>query len=121
MVTSARPTSRIERMVDNVVVAGYVHPVPRAGAGMETILAECAGGRLWSLPDKDIDELLPRAYGLLARVMGVLVLPLVREADRRDLAACFDAANTAAWVRDHLRVTPAEARRVVGLAHAVDG
>src|SRR5262249_44196080 len=85
-------------------------PVARTVADAETMLAECAGLPLWSLQDKDIDDLVPRAHALLGRVMGTLVLPLVREADRRDLAAVFDAANTAGWVRDVLRVPLGEAR-----------
>jgi hypothetical protein len=108
-------------MSDSVPAAEYVHPVARAVADTETMLAECSGLPLWSLPDGDIDDLVPRAYSLLGRVMGSLVLPLVREADRRDLAAVFDAGNTAGWVRDVLRVTLGEARRIVSLSKAVDG
>src|SRR5262249_31073727 len=76
---------------------------------------------LWSLQDKDIDELLPRAHALLGRVVGSLVLPLVREADRRDLAGVFGAGSTAGWVRHQLRVTLGEARQLVNLAEAVGG
>ena len=108
-------------MIGSLAEEGYVPPTARTVADMETALTECAGTPLWSLSDEDIDDLVSRAYGLLARVMGGLVLPLVREADRRGLAAQFDAANTAAWVQDLLRVTRAEARRMVELAKAVDG
>jgi hypothetical protein len=85
---------------DHVAAEEYAHPVACAVAGMETMLGECAGAPLWSLRDKDIDELLPRAHALLARVMGSVVLPLVREGDRRDLAGTFGAGSTAGWVRD---------------------
>jgi hypothetical protein len=108
-------------MSDGLAAEECVHPVARTVADLETMLGECAGLPLWSLQDKDIDNLVPQAYSLLGRVMGSLVLPLVREADRRDLATAFDAGNTAGWVRDVLRVTPAEARRMVGLAKVVDG
>src|SRR5215475_8690545 len=100
MVTWARPSGRIERMVDTELVGEYTHPVARTVADMETVLAECAGTPLWSLRDKDVDELLPRAHALLARVMGSVVLPLVREGDRRDLAGTFGAGSTAGWLRD---------------------
>jgi Domain of unknown function (DUF222) len=106
-------------MVDTVLAEEYAHPVARAVADMETILTECAGTPLWSLQDKDIDELVPRAHALLGRVMGAVVLPLVREADQRDLAAAFGAGNTAGWLRDVLRVTLGEARQMVNLAKAV--
>src|SRR5262249_8036145 len=108
-------------MDDNAARDGYAHPVVRGVADIETVLGECAGAVLWSLSDKDIDDLLPRAYGVVGRVMGTLVLPLVREADRRGLGAQFDAANTAAWVHDVLRVPRAQARRMVELAKAVEG
>src|SRR5215468_5636465 len=108
-------------MIGSVAAEEYVHPVARTVADMETMLAECVGLPLWSLQDKDIDDLVPRAHALLGRVMGSVVLPLVREADRRDLAGAFDAPNTAGWVRDLLRVTLGEARRIVSLAKAVDG
>jgi hypothetical protein len=108
-------------MSDGVAEAEYLHPVARAVADMEAMLGECAGLPLWSLQDKDIDDLVSRAHSLLARVMGSVVLPLVREGDRRDLATAFDAGNTAGWVRDQLRVTLGEARRMVSLAKAVEG
>jgi hypothetical protein len=79
MVTQARSTTRIEHVSDSILPAAeYAHPVACAVAGMETMLGECAGSPLWSLRDKDVDELLPRAHALLARVMGSVVLPLVR-------------------------------------------
>src|SRR5262249_2205555 len=108
-------------MVDSLTAGEYTHPVAGAVAGMEAILTECAETPLWSLSDKDLDELLPRAYGLLGRVMGSLVLPLVREADRRDLAAVFDAGNTAGWVQYLLRVTRGQARRLAGRGEGGEG
>jgi len=108
-------------VIETMVAEEYAHPVARAVADMETMLAECAGAPLWSLQDKDVDELLPRAHALLGRVVGSLVLPLVREADRRDLAGVFGAGSTAGWVRHQLRVTLGEARQLVNLAEAVEG
>jgi hypothetical protein len=108
-------------MSDSIAATEYAHPVARTVADAETMLAECSGLPLWSLQDKDVDDLVPRAYSLLGQVMGTLVLPLIREADRRDLAAAFDAGNTAGWARDVLRVTLGEARRIVSLAKAVEG
>jgi hypothetical protein len=106
-------------MVDTVLAGEYVHPVARAVADTETVLAECAGSPLWSLADKDVDELLPRAHALLGRVMGAVVLPLIREADRRGLAGVFGAGSTAGWVRNELRVSLGKARQLVSLAEAV--
>src|SRR5215470_14284424 len=121
MVARARSSGRIEHVIETMVAEEYAHPVARAVVDMETILGECAGTPLWSLADKDVDELLPRAHALLGRVLGSVVLPLVREADRRDLASAFGAGSTAGWVRAQLRVTLGEARQLVNLAKAVDG
>src|SRR5262249_56716627 len=82
VVTCSRSSGRIKHVIETMVAEEYAHPVARAVADMETMLAECAGAPLWSLQDKDVDELLPRAHALLGRVVGSLVLPLVREADR---------------------------------------
>src|SRR5262249_42872633 len=57
----------------------------------------------------------------LGRVLGSVVLPLVREADRRDLAGVFGAGSTAGWLRELLRVSLGEARQLVSLAEAVEG
>jgi hypothetical protein len=60
MVTWVRPSDTIERMSDSPAAEEYAHPVARAVADAETMLAECAGLPLWSLQDKDIDDLTPR-------------------------------------------------------------
>ena len=121
MVTWAGRESTIERMSDGAAPGEYVHPVPAAVDAVETALAECVGAPLWSVSGKELDDLVPRAYALLGRVMGSLVLPLVQEVERRGLAGQMDAPNTAAWLRWLLRVTPAQARKLVEVAQAVDG
>jgi hypothetical protein len=108
-------------MSDGAVPGEYGHPVPAAVDAVEAALAECVDAALWSVSGKDLDDLVPRAYALLGRVMGSLVLPLVREADRRGLPAELDAPSTAAWLRWLLRVTPSQATKLVGLAQAIDG
>ena len=105
---------------DGMALGEYAHPVPAAVEAVETALAECVDAPLWSLSNKELDDLVPRAYALLGRVMGSVVLPLVREAERRGLAGEMDAPNTAAWLRWLLRVTPAQARKLVELARAVE-
>jgi len=108
-------------MSDGAAAGEYRHPVPAAVEAVETALAECVGAPLWSVSGQELDDLVPRAYALLGRVMGSVVLPLVREVDRRGLAGEMDAPNTAAWLRWLLRVTPSQARKLVEVAQAVDG
>src|SRR5712691_2369907 len=112
--------SRIERMVGDAAVVEYTHPVADAVATLESVLAECAGTPLWSLPVKDVDDLVGRAHALLARVTGTLLLPLVAEADRRGICTEFDAGCTASWLQYLLRMPRAQVRRLVDLARAVD-
>src|SRR6266511_3173285 len=100
---------------------GYTHPIVNAVAELETILEGCADARLWSLSVKELDDLLPRAHALLARISGTLVLPLIREADGRGACQEYDAASTAEWVRYLLRIPNRQAKQLVELARAVEG
>src|SRR6266536_4231265 len=100
---------------------GYTHPIVNAVAELETILDGCADARLWSLSVKELDDLLPRAHALLARITGTLILPLIWEADGRGAHREYDAASTADWVRYLLRIPARQAKQLIGLARAVEG
>ena len=50
--------------------------------------------------DAQVDELLVRLHQQLGQIAGTLLLPLVREADSRDLAHAYDAPTMQAWLRD---------------------
>src|SRR5690349_5830336 len=108
-------------MSDGAIPGEYTHPVPAAVESIEAALAECVGAPLWSLSLKELEDLVPRAYALLSRVMGALVLPLIREVDRRGLPPEWDAPSTAVWLRWLLRVSPRDARKLLEFAQAVDG
>src|SRR6266511_2368765 len=121
MVTRVGWFGRIERMIGDTATAGYTHPIVNAVADLEATLDGCADARLWSLSVKELDDLLPRAHALLARITGTLVLPLIREADSRGACQEYDAASTADWVRYLLRVPARQAKQLIGLARAVEG
>src|SRR6266498_110065 len=108
-------------MSGNAATIGYTHPIVDAVADLETILDRCADARLWSLSVKELDDLLPRAHALLARITGTLVLPLILVADGHGAHQEYDAANTADWVRYLLRIPTRQAKQLIGLARAVDG
>src|SRR6266511_3753864 len=108
-------------MIGDTATAGYTHPIVNAVADLEATLDGCADARLWSLSVKELDDLLPRAHALLARITGTLVLPLIREADSRGACQEYDAASTAEWVRYLLRIPHRQAKQLVALARAVDG
>src|SRR6266540_3948493 len=120
MVTWGRWSGRIEHMSGDTSTIGYTHPIVNAVADLEAILDGCADARLWSLSVKELDDLLPRAHALLARITGTLVLPLIREADARGAHQEHDAPSTAEWVRYLLRVPHRQAKQLVALARAVD-
>src|SRR6266536_3216128 len=120
MVTWARRSGRIEHMSGDAATVGHTHPIVNAVADLEAILDGCADARLWSLSVKELDDLLPRAHALLARISGTLVLPLIREADSRGACQEHDAASTAEWVRYLLRIPHRQAKQLLGLARAVD-
>ncbi len=120
MVTRVGWFGRIERMIGDAATVGYTHPIVNAVADLEATLDGCADARLWSLSVKELDDLLPRAHALLARITGTLVLPLIREADSRGACQEYDAASTAEWVRYLLRIPHRQAKQLVELARAVD-
>src|SRR6266540_4071324 len=121
MVTWGRWSGRIEHMSGDTSTIGYTHPIVNAVADLEAILDGCADARLWSLSVKELDDLLPRAHALLARISGTLVLPLIREADGRGACQEHDAASTADWVRYLLRIPHRQAKQLVALAQALEG
>src|SRR6266536_1477831 len=121
MVTWARRSGRIEHMSGDAATVGHTHPIVNAVADLEAILDGCADARLWSLSVKELDDLLPRAHALLARITGTLVLPLIREADARGAHREYDAPSTAEWIRYLLRIPHRQAKQLTGLARAVEG
>ncbi|HSV66008.1 MAG TPA: DUF222 domain-containing protein [Mycobacteriales bacterium] len=80
----------------------------------------CVDVPLFGLTDAQVGELLVGVFTQVSRLYGVLALPLVREADARGLAKEHDAPSTAAWLRDHLRLRPGEAGRLLRLTHELD-
>ena len=84
-------------------------------------LLDLCGGVDWSLlSDAEVDEVLVRGFRQVGRFTGSVLLPLVREAEARGLAAAHDAPDMRAWLRDTLNVRPAEAGRLLRLATALD-
>jgi Domain of unknown function (DUF222)/HNH endonuclease len=83
-------------------------------------VAAFAGGPLYGLSDESLCDAAVAAHGVVSRATAVLGL-LVREAHGRDLPHRQNATSAVAWLRDLLRVTPAEARLLVTLGEILDG
>src|SRR6266516_6489135 len=90
--------------------------VQQIGAAVDA----CAEAALWSRADSQVEDLVAQAHSLLARVEGTLLLPLIREAERRGLAAAMEAPSTAVWLQWLLRMAPGQAKGLLDLARAVE-
>ncbi|HSV68107.1 MAG TPA: hypothetical protein VLJ59_19740, partial [Mycobacteriales bacterium] len=83
---------------------------------ISVLLGSCRDARLWGLSDAQVGDLLVRVHRQVGQMAGSLLLPLVREAESRGLAAAHEAPSMTAWLRDALNVRPAEAGRMLRLA-----
>src|SRR6266536_1814792 len=97
---------------------GGSHVTAEAVTRINGVLDECAEAALWSVSGGELEDLVGGAYALIARIVGTLVLPGVREADRRGMAVELGARSTADWLKHVLRVRPGEAKALVELARA---
>ncbi|HSV66937.1 MAG TPA: DUF222 domain-containing protein [Mycobacteriales bacterium] len=95
------------------IVTGAVEQVRSA-------FGSCAGVPMFGLANAQVDELLVQVFTQVSRFYGVLALPLIRQADARGLAMEQDSPSTRTWLRDHLRLRPAEAGRLLRLANELD-
>jgi Domain of unknown function (DUF222)/HNH endonuclease len=83
-------------------------------------VAAFAGVPLYGLSDESLCDAAVAAHGVVSRATAVLGL-IVRQACSRDLPHRQDATSAVAWLRDLLRITPAEARLLVALGETLDG
>ncbi|WP_345536679.1 HNH endonuclease signature motif containing protein [Phytohabitans rumicis] len=73
----------------------------------------------WSLRDEDLVECLDAVHAI-TQAVAALQSRLVREIDSRGLAITQHASSTKAWLREHLRISPHAAKRMLELAQALD-
>ena len=97
-----------------------LHPVAETLSVMSAALDGAAESPVWSLPYGQVEELLGDAHRLEGRLTE-LTARLVSEADRRELAKRKGGASTQAWLRHRLQLSPADAKRQIGLAAALCG
>ncbi len=96
------------------------HPMVDALASAAAVLDDTLAASAWSLSDDDLIDLLVAQAEIEAKAAAV-GLQLAREADARNLGVRQGATSTAGWLRDRLRLRPAEAKRRVLLGAALDG
>ncbi|SFC74414.1 protein of unknown function [Nocardioides terrae] len=94
------------------------HALHRFLGRLHEVLDEVTTDTAWALTPEELAECVEEAYAAGARIAS-LALGLVAEADRVDLPADGAAPNMVAWLREHVLLAPAEARRHVRLAGAL--
>src|SRR5215813_1394246 len=88
-------------------------------AGAAAVLAAAAARPGFARSDEELTSTLVDAYALVSQGMA-LVGALARDAAVRDLPDRVGSNGTVSWLRETLRITPAEARRLVSLGELLD-
>ena len=91
------------------------HVVHRFLGRLHEVLDELSTDTTWALSPAELGECLEEAYAAQARV-SELTLGLVAQAESSDLATHDGETGLIAWLRDRVRLAPAEARRQIKLA-----
>jgi hypothetical protein len=95
------------------------HGVHRFLGGLHEVLDGVQTGTLWALSAEELAECVQEAYAAQAR-LSALTLGLLAQADTSGLAARDGVVDLTAWLRERVRLAPAEAKRQVGLARALE-
>ncbi len=82
-------------------------------------IAELATRAVYALSDTELCETAAVVHAISSRCVAVLAA-LAHEAHGRDLPHRQAATSTVAWLRDLLRISPAEARALVSLGEVLD-
>ncbi|MEV4721502.1 DUF222 domain-containing protein [Micromonospora noduli] len=82
-------------------------------------ISACVDAAAWALPEHELIAALDAAHRLQQRLAAV-TLALIREVDGRGTARTQGASCTAVWLRERLRLTVPDARRLVDLATVLD-
>jgi hypothetical protein len=95
------------------------HVVHRFLGRLHEVLDGVTPDTAWALTPDELAECLEEAYAAQAR-LSALTLALVAQADRSALAAHEGMVDLVAWLRVNARLAPAEAKRQVRLARALE-
>ncbi|RAO19514.1 HNH endonuclease signature motif containing protein [Micromonospora noduli] len=88
-------------------------------AQADDAISACVDAAAWALPEHELIAALDAAHRLQQRLAAV-TLTLIREVDGRGTARTQGASCTAVWLRERLRLTVPDARRLVDLATVLD-
>ncbi|EIV91859.1 HNH endonuclease signature motif containing protein [Frankia sp. QA3] len=107
-------------MVSNPESPSRLHVLVDGLTAVSTQMDAMVGGPVWSLSDAGLLEFLLDCSVVLTR-LAAFRLQIVAEVHGRGLARRAGASDTAALLRERLRVRAADANRLVDVAVAVDG
>ena len=88
-------------------------------AQVGVLLDRLQAARSWNLPNAETLTFVKSTTSVAARIASVR-LRAIREVHTRGTALDAGAPSTAAWIRDHCLERPGVAKRLVGLARALD-
>jgi len=95
------------------------HPIAALVTRFHADLDQLGDPRLWSISETELSATLASVAALRHRLTE-LELRVVNQADHLDLGANHGATDTAAWWANETRQTTRDAKRRLGLAHALD-
>jgi hypothetical protein len=95
------------------------HVVHRFLGRLHEVLDGVTADTAWALTAEELAECLAEAYAAQAR-LSALTLGLVAQADRSGLASHEGVVDMVAWLRVDARLAPADGKRQVRLAKALE-
>jgi len=95
-----------------------VHQVHRFLGRLHEVLDGVDSDRIWALSPVELAECVREAYAAQAR-LAELTLALLAQADVSGVAAHEGATSMPAWLREHVHLAPAVAKREMRLAHGL--
>jgi len=95
-----------------------VHQVHRFLGRLHEVFDGVDSDRVWALSVAELGECVREAYAAQAR-LAELTLALLAQADASGMAAHEGATSMPAWLREHVRLAPAVAKREMRLAHGL--
>src|SRR5690349_9090310 len=95
------------------------HVMHRFLGRLHEVFEEVSTDTAWALTPEELAECLCEAYAAQGR-LAALTLGLVAQADRSGLPAYDGEVSLVAWLRDRVRLAPAEAKRQIRLASRLE-
>ncbi|MFD0517627.1 HNH endonuclease signature motif containing protein [Paractinoplanes durhamensis] len=83
------------------------------------VLAECGEAPLWSCSDPEVVDGLTQAWACVQQALAIMA-HLIREAETRGIPQKEAASSTPVWLRQRLRTSMWEGKRLAKLAAAFD-